>query len=38
MALLQSFHTPTRLNMFFVSICELGMPKKNLAKNATFEN
>jgi hypothetical protein len=29
---------PTRLNTFVVSICDLGMPKKQLAKNATFGN
>jgi hypothetical protein len=29
MAFLQSSHTRTRLNTFFVSICDLGMPKKN---------
>jgi len=29
---------PTRLNIKFVLICELGMPRIYLAKNATFTN
>jgi hypothetical protein len=34
----KTIHTPTRLNINFVLICDLRMPRICLAKNATFIN
>jgi len=34
----KTINTPTRQNILFVLICDLGMPKICLARNATFTN